>query len=161
MPAHLLTAKSRISAECPRYSLIIFPERASQSRTAPSRLQVYTTAELSSHSSCTIPDWGSGRPQWGPPASLRSPHVPPPPHGVAMSPGEPDPRAKHIRCAETAAALWGSPRLREKYKLGTGPWALRKISNRPKAHLPGLGRGGRAVPRVGTYASGSGWRGHK
>lgn len=59
-PTHLLTAKSRISAECPLYSLIIFPERASQSRTAPSRLQVYTTAEFSSHSNCTIPDWGKG-----------------------------------------------------------------------------------------------------
>lgn len=39
----------------------------------------------------------------------------------AIPTGESDPRTKYIRCAETAAALWGSPRLREKYKLGTGP----------------------------------------
>lgn len=57
------------------------------------------------------------------------------PHPLVVSaipPGEPNPRAKHIRFAETVAALWGNPRLREKYKLGTGPWGPREISERPK-----------------------------
>lgn len=126
VPTHLLTAKSRISAECPRYSLIIFPERASQSRTTPSRLQVYTTAELSSHSNCTIPDWDRGRPHhehWRPPARLGFPHVPPcavchPPPTEKLLP-----RAK-LWGAFCVQGLWlplGKPRgQREKHKLGTG-----------------------------------------
>lgn len=166
-PTHLLTAKSRISAECPRYSLIIFPERASQSRTAPSRLQVYTTAELSSHSNCTIPDCGRGRPQgedWGPQQGSAPPMGSP----SVVWIGGPAPRAG-LWGTSSVQGLWlplGKPRgLREKHKLGTGPRKGPGLQGRswlgPKSNPQAKGGGGRAVPHVGTYASSSVLRDHR
>lgn len=49
--------KSRISAVWPRYSDTMLPERASHSRSAPSRQQVDTTEEESSHCRWTMPAW--------------------------------------------------------------------------------------------------------
>lgn len=49
--------KSRISAVCPRYSDTMLPERASHKRSAPSKQQVETTEEDSSHCRWTMPAW--------------------------------------------------------------------------------------------------------
>lgn len=54
---YLLMVKSRISAVWPRYSDTMPPERASHSRSAPSRQQVDTTEEESSHCRWTMPAW--------------------------------------------------------------------------------------------------------
>lgn len=59
MKSYLLMAKSRISAVCPWYSDTMLPERASHRRRAPSKLQVDTTEEDSSHCRCTMPAWRS------------------------------------------------------------------------------------------------------
>lgn len=54
---YLLMVKSRISAVWPRYSDTMLPERASHKRSAPSKLQVDTTEDDSSHWRWTMPAW--------------------------------------------------------------------------------------------------------
>lgn len=55
--SYLLIVKSRISAVWPWYSDTMLPERASHRRSAPSKLQVDTTEEDSSHCRWTMPAW--------------------------------------------------------------------------------------------------------
>lgn len=54
---YLLMVKSRISAVWPRYSDTMLPVRASHKRSAPSKQQVDTTEEDSSHCRWTMPAW--------------------------------------------------------------------------------------------------------
>lgn len=56
---YLLMVKSRISAVWPQYSDTMLPERASHNRSAPSKQQVDTTEEDSSHCRWTMPAWGN------------------------------------------------------------------------------------------------------
>lgn len=157
----MLTAKSRISAECPRYSLIIFPERASQRRTAPSRLQVYTTAELSSHSSCTIPDWDREDHSGDLQQVLALLHVHPTPHGVCHPHRRTRPKGQAHLLRRDCGCPLGKPKAKGEVQSGNWPLGSEGDLQKAQSPPPRPREGGRVVPHVDTYALGSVWRGHK